>query len=328
LSYFLWSSAPDATLRDAAASGALDTDEGLEAQAERMLADPRAARSTARFLVDWAGLESIPDDDGLRDVLTEAAVVFYVDHASSDRPLVALLTTERAFLDATLAAHQGLAVEDEGLQAYDVSDVPGHVGLLTQPGVLAGMTNADGGAIVARGLFLQRQLFCGEVPDPPASLQGAIDEFVAGLPENASDRTIAETRLEREECAACHASFDPLAYAFERFDFRGAFRTTDEHGNALRTDGWIPSGLTPDGETRAYEEVEDYVADLAALPRVRDCLVRRHLEHALSTRLHGAAASQVHAFADALDEAGGSRAAFVRQLVRSELFRSFATEAE
>jgi uncharacterized protein (TIGR02996 family) len=57
-------------------------------------------------------------------------------------------------------------------------------------------------------------------------------------------------------------------------------------------------------------------------------LVRRHLEQALSARLHGSAARQVGAFADALDEAGGSRAAFVRLLVRSELFRSFATEAE
>jgi len=328
LSYFLWSSAPDAPLRDAAERGELDTDEGLEAQATRMLDDPRSARSTARFLLDWAGLESIPDDDGLRGALTDSAVAFYVDHVENDRPLVELLTSERAFLTSTLAEHQGLTPADDGLRAYDLTEVPGHVGLLTQPGVLAGMTNADGGAIVARGLFLQRQLFCGESPDFPATLQDAIDDFVAELPETASDRAIAEARLERDECATCHASFDPLAYAFERFDFRGGFRSTDEHGNPLRTDGWIPSGLTPDGEPIAYDEVEDYVSDLADLPRVRDCLVRRHLEQALSARLHGSAARQVGAFADALDEAGGSRAAFVRLLVRSELFRSFATEAE
>ena len=328
LSYFLWSSAPDEALRSAAERGDLDTEEGLEAQATRMLDDPRAARSTARFLVDWAGLESIPDDDGLRDALTESAIAFYVDHLQNDRPLVELLTSERAFLNATLAEHQGLEAADEALRAYDLTDVPGHVGLLTQPGVIAGMTNADGGAIVARGLFLQRQLFCGESPDFPATLQDAIDDFVAELPETASDRAIAEARLERDDCATCHASFDPLAYAFERFDFRGGFRTADEHGNTLRTDGWIPSGLTPDGESIAYDEVEDYVTELAALPRVRDCLVRRHLEHALSARLHGSAARQVGAFADALDDAGGSRAAFVRLLVQSELFRSFATEAE
>ncbi|HEY0133242.1 MAG TPA: DUF1587 domain-containing protein, partial [Nannocystis sp.] len=42
LSYFLWSSMPDALLMSAAASGQLHTDEGMKAQVERMLADPRA----------------------------------------------------------------------------------------------------------------------------------------------------------------------------------------------------------------------------------------------------------------------------------------------
>ena len=49
LSYFLWSSPPDAELRRAAAAGELRTPEALIAQARRMMRDPRARRFAIEF---------------------------------------------------------------------------------------------------------------------------------------------------------------------------------------------------------------------------------------------------------------------------------------
>jgi hypothetical protein len=56
LSYFLWRTMPDDVLFDAARAGALSTAEQVEAQAVRMLADPRGARTLASFHLDWLGL--------------------------------------------------------------------------------------------------------------------------------------------------------------------------------------------------------------------------------------------------------------------------------
>ena len=56
LSYFLWNSEPDATLRALADQGALHNPKVLAAQTDRMLADPRAQRFVDAFLDYWLDL--------------------------------------------------------------------------------------------------------------------------------------------------------------------------------------------------------------------------------------------------------------------------------
>ena len=55
LSYFLWDSMPDEALFAAAEAGGLDTRAGIEAQARRMLDDPRARPAVVRFHHQWLG---------------------------------------------------------------------------------------------------------------------------------------------------------------------------------------------------------------------------------------------------------------------------------
>lgn len=68
LSYFLWSSLPDAELLAAAESGKLASDSGeLERQARRMLRDPRAKELSESFATQWLRLDQLytakPDRD-------------------------------------------------------------------------------------------------------------------------------------------------------------------------------------------------------------------------------------------------------------------------
>jgi hypothetical protein len=321
LSYLLWASAPDDALYAAAEDGTLETAEGISAATERMLLDDdKTRRVVDRFMLDWALLESLPDDDGRRQDLVDGAVAFYSDHVRNARGLFELLTAERAFLTPAIAEAYGLTSLGDGLREYSLSEVPGRIGLLAQPGVVAGMTNADGGEIVARGLFLQRQIFCGEPPAPPASLQDAIDAFVAEQPETASQRQIAEARLMRSECSACHAHFDPLAYGFEQLDFRGAYRTEDEHGNTLTTDGWIPGSQTGTADV-PYESLDDYMPLLAEQERVRDCMVRRQLEYALGHRLEAAHHGSVRELTERVANGGESHEQLLRRIVAHDIFR-------
>jgi hypothetical protein len=59
LSYFLWSSGPDAELLQAAQRGELRQPELLKAQVERMLLSPRAERFTKNFTGQWLDLRRI-----------------------------------------------------------------------------------------------------------------------------------------------------------------------------------------------------------------------------------------------------------------------------
>src|SRR5690606_37609264 len=59
LSYAVWQSLPDEALRAAAASGELNTEEGLMTQLTRMLEDPRGHSFASRFLADLIHLERV-----------------------------------------------------------------------------------------------------------------------------------------------------------------------------------------------------------------------------------------------------------------------------
>jgi hypothetical protein len=59
LSYFLWSSMPDQRLFDLAASGELTKREVLQAEAERMLADPKSNALVDNFAGQWLQLRDV-----------------------------------------------------------------------------------------------------------------------------------------------------------------------------------------------------------------------------------------------------------------------------
>jgi len=61
LSYLLWQTMPDDTLRAAADAGELHTQEQIEAAALRMLADDKARPVVRAFVLEWLGLDSIPN---------------------------------------------------------------------------------------------------------------------------------------------------------------------------------------------------------------------------------------------------------------------------
>ena len=59
LSYFLWDSMPDEALFAAAETGELATRAGIEAQARRMLDDPKARPALVRFHHQWLGTDDV-----------------------------------------------------------------------------------------------------------------------------------------------------------------------------------------------------------------------------------------------------------------------------
>jgi len=240
LSYHFWGEPPDETLRSAAASGRLDTPEGLAQEVRRLSADLRFQRTIDRFFASWLHLERgelVPgprlsvlaaglDTEGLADAMREEVEVLLRDAARSTHATwYDVLTTRDSFAtDERLAAIYGVEPWD-GQGVPPQLDPTERSGLLTRAGLLAttdGSTNP-----FRRGAFVRRLALCQEVPAPPADLPP--DALVPPDPgPGATTREVFEAKVDSAECAACHVHFSPLGYALETYDGLGRFRT-EEH---------------------------------------------------------------------------------------------------
>ncbi len=327
ISYLLWASAPDDALYATAAAGRLTTAPGIAAEVDRMLKDAtRTRRVTSRFMRDWMKLDDLPVGAD-RDAYIQTITMLHQNHIWTDKaPLLEAFRSRKAYLTARLATAYGLTpAAGTGIQMYDLSATPGRLGLLTQPGIVTSMSNADTNSIVSRGLFLQARIFCqNATADPPESLRGAIDQFLAAQPKTASQRQIADTRLGRAECGVCHTHFDPFAFAFEQFDGTGRYRTKDEHGNVLRTDGWLPESAI--GERKDYRGVEEYMDLLVKAPVVQQCLAQKNLEYAMGRKMtHEQWPAMAGLYGDFAQQ-GGRYDSMVKAITANPLFQSIVTQ--
>ena len=235
LSYFLWGSMPDDALLDAAAVGGLSTPEDVEAQARRMLEDPKARRMVEHFHEQWLGtlrLATLEKDTTAFPTWTpelsakqaqEAAA--FVDHVffEGEGTLAELLTAPYTFVDAELAGHYGLAAPaGAGLQKTEAGGGIELSGILSLGGVLSAYALADSTDPIKRGLFVREHLLC-QIPPPPP-------DVIPELPPVDPDATTRE-RFEQHRsdpaCAACHTMFDPIGFGFENYDAVGRWRTME-----------------------------------------------------------------------------------------------------
>src|SRR5262249_2930572 len=158
-----WQSMPDDVLFGAADRGELTTTAQIEAQARRMLQDPKADRMLEYFdqWMDLDVLESMDRDPNvypgidptLPDLLkgeTHAFVSGLLHDANGT--FEQLLTAPYTFANAALAKHYGLT--GPAGTAFERVAVPGRSGVLTQ-GMLLAHDKATRTSIVRRGLKIR-----------------------------------------------------------------------------------------------------------------------------------------------------------------------------
>ncbi|HVJ20110.1 MAG TPA: DUF1592 domain-containing protein [Polyangiaceae bacterium] len=273
LSFLVWQSLPDAELLAAAAAGELTTAEQLEAQARRMLADPKASR-LFEYFSQWLDLDKIgdiqrdavvfpalaPDLGGLLQSETRTFVKALFDAGGSYEELV---TAPYTYANAELAAHYGLS--GASASEFVKVDAPGRSGVLTQ-GSLLSHDKETRTSIVRRGLKVRTDLLCQIVPAPPPDVSVDLEGLGDGLSQ--SER-LALHRAE-PSCAGCHALMDPIGQAFESFDAVGRWRTVDELGKAIDTTAEISATRDMDGTVAGAAELGQ---KLALSQEARECYV-------------------------------------------------------
>jgi hypothetical protein len=327
LASFLWLSVPDDALLAAAGDGSLLKSEGLDAQIERMLADPKAQRFTEAFGTDfsrarYASFDGATDAD--RTALNESMVATFQDHFWTQHGSLAdLFTTTRFVVNPTTAALLGLPATGSGLQTVDVSSLPQRVGLLTHPGMIAGMGDRAIGSFVNRGKYLMERLLCRLPIAVPDNVAAMIDQFNtdnAGL----NEREKSVIRQGREQCWSCHSQFEPLSFGFARFDGAGRYLgETDADGKPLALDGWVPTDEDPQPQ---YTDVASYMKVLSTDPMVQTCMTEHFISFATARSADEVARVEAEERVGKQYVANGSTlSAMVVAVAHSTLFKTILT---
>ncbi|MBM3878044.1 MAG: DUF1592 domain-containing protein [Verrucomicrobia bacterium] len=232
LSYFLWSTMPDAALLAAAAKGELSKPAALRAQVERMLNHPKARAFTENFTGQWLGLRNIefttPDarlypefDELLQVAMVRETHAFFDELLKGDLSVMNFVESDFAMLNERLAKHYGIP----GVSGLDIRRVAlrpewHRGGVMTHASVLKVTANGTTTSPVIRGAWVAERILGKPVPPPPANVP-AVEPDIRGA-KNIRDQ-LAKHR-DVESCAGCHAKMDPLGFALESYDVIGGWR--------------------------------------------------------------------------------------------------------
>jgi hypothetical protein len=190
----------------------------------------------------------------------------FVQELLSTGSVTDLVSSKRMYLNESMAAAFGIpGVAGPDMRPIDVTLPERGFGILSQPGVLAAYSRPTRGDPIHRGLFIFYGLACaGQIPAPPP---GAL-ELAKTFPADATERELAGLRAANPTCKACHASFDPLGLATERFDTMGRYRESDAKGVIDQSS--VLANLGPDLEG-PINGVGDLAAKFAQGRRLSDC---------------------------------------------------------
>ncbi|MYD72167.1 MAG: DUF1592 domain-containing protein [Acidobacteria bacterium] len=236
LSFFLWSSLPDEALIDVAADGRLSDRAVLEAQVERMLADPRAESLSTNFASHWLRLQNLQDvhpdvflypdwDLNLSASMRRETEMLFDSIVRENRGVTDLIGADYTFVDQRLAEHYGVPnVIGNRFRRVPVTD-DARRGLLGHASILSLTSLANRTSPVIRGAWVLDVLLGAPPPRPPADIP-PLDENEHGE-EPATMRERLAAHRASPACASCHRIMDPVGFALENFDPTGAWRTRD-----------------------------------------------------------------------------------------------------
>lgn len=256
LSYFLWSSMPDAELSARAAAGDLRNDSVLIAQVRRMLKDDRASRLATEFGGNWLDFRRFEEHNAvdrdrfprfsneLRDAMFQEPIRFISDVIRNDRSVLEMLYGNYTFANAILARHYGMpearpAANGDGWVRVDNARAYQRGGLLPMAAFLTYNSPGLRTSPVKRGYWVARRVLGEVIPPPPPTVpELPKDEAKLDLPL----RDVLAKHRDNAACSACHARFDSFGLTFEGYGPVGETRTKDLAGHAVDTQATFPGG--------------------------------------------------------------------------------------
>lgn len=282
MSYFLWGSAPDDALIQAAEEGLLHSPQERKAQAQRMLSDTRAQRHAKDFVSYWLGTQGIRNmakDEGIYPEFTPDLTMAF--ERELEQLAVELMLGEEATFEQFFARETSYLNQRLGYQ-YGMESVLGpQLRLVTVPSERQGGLLGTGAWLSAhstenksspfrRGTAVRERILCHELPEPPA---------IAGVTPEPDEETSNQQRMKEHssnpQCAACHVYIDGIGLPLERFDADGVYRRR-ENGHLISTYGVLTDiDYMGQGTVDVFEGLQGLADVLATSDQAPNCFVRQ-----------------------------------------------------
>ncbi|MCA9055781.1 MAG: DUF1592 domain-containing protein, partial [Planctomycetaceae bacterium] len=348
LSYFLWSTMPDAELDRLADQGRLNAPEELQRQVDRMLDDPRAVAFCDQFVGQWLGTHEVgarvaPSTDTFKGEFTsellldlhDEPVYFFQRLLAVDGSLLELLDCDYAIVNKRLAEHYALDGDGKPAKPMDDSWSPaakrkdgGPFQLVSLPddrrGGVLGMgavhmltSYPDRTSPVLRGGWVLETLLGVHVPSPPPD----VPQLKRSKKEKKSLREQLSQHRENPTCAACHNLMDPLGFALENFDVLGRWREVDGEAT-IDASAKLPSGEEFTGPAGLRHVL---------LARKRDFtrqVSRKLLGYALGRSLEDADDCTIERLTDTVEDRNYRVRTLIHAIVQSTPFRHRQARAQ
>ena len=259
LSFFLWSSVPDAELLKLAQESRLSKPSVLAAQVKRMLADDRAKSLSKDFAFQWLGLAKLdtivpdraqfPQASGLldpRDLFKEELQLFVDSVLRSDQSVMQLMTADYTFLNERLAMLYGMEnVKGARFRRVALPD-ESRYGLLGKGALQMLTAYPNRTSPVLRGAWILETILGAKRPVPPAQVPTLQENKRGEAPKTLRARL--EQHRANPTCFACHGVMDPLGFALENFSAVGQYRSDDPDTHTkLDASGVLPDGTHANG---------------------------------------------------------------------------------
>ncbi|MDA1014412.1 MAG: DUF1592 domain-containing protein [Planctomycetota bacterium] len=335
LSYFLWSSMPDAELARLADAGGLSDPRVLAAQVERMLPDAKCQELVRNFAGQWLGLREVGANPPAQDLyrrydrhleisIVEESLAFFREVLRSNLSVMNFVRSDFVMINERLGRFYGIpGVRGDHFRRVPVPDGVHRGGILTQASILSTTSNGTRTSPVKRGTWVMKNVL-GIDPGLPVANAGEIAPKVPGL-DKATVRQRLEIHRSLPQCARCHNKIDPLGFALENYDASGDWREREGHGYKGRIGANDPmidasSKLLDGTEINGIDSLQE--ALMARQDLFLKCLAGKMMTYALGRELGIADQLHVNACVDHLKTRGDTMKSLIQFIVASEPFRS------
>jgi hypothetical protein len=343
LSYFLWSSLPDAALTELAERSALGDPAVVSEQVDRMLADPRSDGFVQGFARQWIRIDEFdrfpPDEQifadyyatdmvGLGSDMEEQPLAFFREVLHRDLPVSTFLHSDWTMLNERLANFYDIAgVTGDQFRRVDFPDPSSppynaRGGLLGMAGVHKWGSDGNRTKPVERGKYVLDVLF-NDPPPPPPPNAGEVEPNLNG--ERLTVRERLARHREQPTCNNCHRRIDPYGLALENFNVIGQWRDRLDGEKPLAHWGndrpaIDPSGVLPDGsEFETFPEFQQLL--IGQQDRFRRALAEKLLVYALGRTLEPADRALIDELAAQAQEDDDTFMRLVTGIALSDPFR-------
>ncbi|HUE69368.1 MAG TPA: DUF1592 domain-containing protein [Pirellulaceae bacterium] len=343
LSYFLWSTAPDAELLALADQGKLRQPAVLRAQVERMLSSPLAERFTKNFTGQWLDLRridfTIPDpvlysdfDPLLLWSMPRETELFFEEVLRHDLSLLSFVDSDWSMLNERLGTLYGVpGLVGSGFHKTILPPESRRGGVMTQASVLKVTADGTRTSPVLRGAWVLDRIL-GKPPSPPPPDIPAIEPDIRGA---TTIRQQLDKHRNTQACATCHNHIDPPGFALENFDpvgnWRDFYRVTTRTPAGLvnlpygsgrpvyRGPDVEQGGQTPNG--RVFQDVTEYKRLLLEdKDQIARSLVRKMIIYATGAEIQFADREVVEQIVDKLRDNNYGLRTLVHEVVQSRVF--------